>query len=124
MELKIKEYRKLNHLTQKEIACLTGYQQTLISKWENKEREPNLDAICKLSDAFNISLDELVGRNFKKYTTTNLTKTQQKIFDILPSLNEQQCVAVLSMIEAFNPEIATTKEKLDLANQLKKYGDK
>ncbi len=121
MELKIKEYRKLNNLTQTDIAQLTGYQQTLISKWENKEREPNLDVICKLADTFNISVDELVGRNYKKVATQNLTENQQKILDILPSLNEQQCSAVLSMIKAFN---TTTKEQVEMARQIRKFEDK
>ena len=59
----------------------------------------------------------------EKVATPKLTESQQKIMDILPSLNEQQCSAVLNMIEAFNT-VATTKEQVEMARQIRKFEDK
>ena len=56
--------RKLNKKTQKEIAKETGISQKAISFWERNERTPNVIDCIKLADYYQISLDELVGRDF------------------------------------------------------------
>ena len=67
--IRLKELRKAKNKTQQDIARLTGYKQTLVSKWEHSDREPDTDTLIKLAKYFNVSVDYLIGKddytNFK-----------------------------------------------------------
>lgn len=60
----IKQARELKKLSQMQVAKATRITQGAISLWENGERIPNIIDMIKLADYYNISLDELVGRDF------------------------------------------------------------
>lgn len=64
----LKQQRELANLTQGELARKTGITQAAISRWEDDLRIPNIESCIKLSDFYGISLDELVGRDFKEKT--------------------------------------------------------
>ena len=51
-------------MTQKELAKATGISQQAISTYENNLKEPTITNCIKLADYYQISLDELVGRDF------------------------------------------------------------
>ena len=57
----LRNIRVKNNKTQSDIAKLTGFNQTYVSKWENGEREPDIATLIKLANYFNVSVDELVG---------------------------------------------------------------
>lgn len=57
---KLKEIRKKFGYSQHDIGKKLGYNQTLVSKWEKGTCDPGTDALLKLSDLFNISIDELL----------------------------------------------------------------
>lgn len=59
---RIKYLREKNGLTQKDIATKLGVEPAAISKYELDMREPNIEAIRKLSRIFNVSIDYLLGR--------------------------------------------------------------
>lgn len=56
-------HRTKNKLTQAQIAKATGISQKAISFWERNERTPNIIDCIKLADYYEITLDELVGRD-------------------------------------------------------------
>lgn len=58
---KLKELRKRNNLTQKELAEQIGIKQNSYSDWETGKNEPNLENIVKLSKILDTSTDELLG---------------------------------------------------------------
>ena len=60
----IKYYRKALGLTQEKLANLLNGKKSLVSNYENNRSTPDIFTLIKLADIFNISLDELVGRNF------------------------------------------------------------
>lgn len=60
----IKNYRKIQGFTQEKLAGLLGGHKSLISNYENGHSLPDIYVIWKLADIFEISIDELVGRNF------------------------------------------------------------
>ena len=60
-----KNILKSNHITQKQISHALNYKQPLISKWCRGICEPSLNAVIKMSEAFNISIEEIV-LSFKK----------------------------------------------------------
>ena len=55
----IKEIRKTNNLTQKQLADKYNVTYQAVSKWENGVNMPDISLIRQISKDFNISLDEL-----------------------------------------------------------------
>ena len=62
----LKYYREENNLSQIELAKQTGLSQQAISLWEKNKRVPSIANCEILADFYGISLDELVGRDFKE----------------------------------------------------------
>lgn len=66
----IKEIRKKNNLTQKELADKLYVTYQAVSKWENNKSIPDITIIQNISNMFNIDLNELTStkkRNKNKY---------------------------------------------------------
>ena len=57
---KIKEYRELNKMTQKDIAEILEVEPGTISKYESGMIEPNIESLKRLAETFNITVDELI----------------------------------------------------------------
>ncbi len=79
---KIKKYRENKNMTQNEIADILGVKPATISKYETNTLEPNIESIKKLSEIFEISIDELLK---DKEDELNISK-----FNILDILREQK----------------------------------
>lgn len=58
--------RKAMRLNQAELAEKVGVRAPTVSLWESDSFYPGMLSLIGLADVFNISLDELVGRTFKK----------------------------------------------------------
>ena len=56
------EQRKLNGLTQRDVADRLGIAQPSYIRYENGTSEPNLENLVKLADLFDVSSDYLLGR--------------------------------------------------------------
>lgn len=56
------EQRKLNRLTQREVAKRLGISQPSYIRYENGKAEPSLVNLVKLADLFDVSVDYLLGR--------------------------------------------------------------
>lgn len=67
--LQLREEKKVK---QSELAEAIGISRISISNYENGERTPDGEVICKLADYFNVSTDYLLGRtqtpNFQRFT--------------------------------------------------------
>lgn len=57
------EQRKLNKVTQREMANLLGMAQPSYIRYENGTAEPNLENVVKIADYFDVSVDYLLGRS-------------------------------------------------------------
>lgn len=55
-------YRKLLSITQEELSYKLGGSKNLVSNYENGISTPDILTLIKLADIFDITLDELVGR--------------------------------------------------------------
>ena len=64
----LKLLRKMQGLTQQELAEKTGIKQQNLSRWEKGIHLPDIAECIKLADFYEITLDELVDRdcNFNK----------------------------------------------------------
>lgn len=57
---KIRQYRKLNHLSQEELAEKLSVSRQSISLWENNQTQPTIENIVVLAKLFDVSTDELL----------------------------------------------------------------
>ena len=62
----IKQIRKQNNLTQKQIADKYNVTYQAVSKWENGKNMPDISLIKQMSKDFKISLEELFNGEFKE----------------------------------------------------------
>lgn len=62
MNLRIKDMREDNELTQKQISQMLLCDQSLYSKYERGEREIPLKILVTLADHYKVSIDYLIGR--------------------------------------------------------------
>ena len=59
---KIATMRKEKHLTQEALANALGVSNQAVSKWEQALCCPDIELLPKIADLFEITLDELFGR--------------------------------------------------------------
>lgn len=59
----LKHQRELSGYTQKQVAELLKIAPRSYQRYELGEREPNIETLVQIANLFNISLDDLVGRN-------------------------------------------------------------
>ena len=60
--MRLKELRTEKGATQKEVAEFIYCSPLVYSRYEREEREPDIDALCRLADYFGVSVDYIVGR--------------------------------------------------------------
>lgn len=76
---KIIKERKNHRLSQEELAEMIGVTRQTISNWELNETSPDLKQAQKLSEIFNISIDELIGKKNILLEKINITESNSKL---------------------------------------------
>ena len=72
MKVEIKEFRKLNKITQQELAEKIGVTRSCISQYEIGAREPYLTTLMKIAYALNVTPDDLLDyETFKRKMDKN-----------------------------------------------------
>lgn len=104
MTLRIKEYREEMRLTQKELAEKIGNVQRNVSNWENGASEPDCETILKLSALFDISIDELFGREYSPLETPSAVGVENTILKQVKRLTDGQKYALLQFLREMNDE--------------------
>ena len=61
----LKHLRKVKGVLQKEVAAYLGITQKAYGFYELGQRAPSINTILKLCDYFEVTADELLGRNIK-----------------------------------------------------------
>ena len=59
---RIRDLREDRDLRQSDLAKMVGIDQRTISNYETGKSNPDSDALIRLADFFNVSIDYLVGR--------------------------------------------------------------
>lgn len=59
----LKNIRKENGLTQKEVAEKLNISQRTYSDYETDKTEPTMEVLLNIANLFNVSVDELLGRD-------------------------------------------------------------
>ena len=60
--IKISEYRKIKGISQKDFAEKLGISAGNLCEWEKGRIEPSINALIKMSELLDISVDELIGK--------------------------------------------------------------
>ena len=63
---RIYNLRKAKGISQRELGDLVGVTNKAVSKWENGEAKPAMNQLMKLSEIFDISMDEIINMQEKK----------------------------------------------------------
>lgn len=61
MSIRIRELRKQRNLTMKELGSLLGFSEVTVSQYETEKRQPNIEALIKLSNFFGVTVGYLLG---------------------------------------------------------------
>lgn len=80
---KLKKYRKLNKLTQEELAIKVKTTKGTISNYENGHSEPNIKMLIELSQVLKVSIDDLVGNNVSNIINRKVNDKLKEVFDEL-----------------------------------------
>ena len=81
--LRLKQLRKEQKETQKQIADILGVTQATLSGWESGKYEIDNSSLVKLSRYFNVSTDYLLGNS-------DIKETDTKSSDMEESISEQE----------------------------------
>ncbi|MDO4275850.1 MAG: helix-turn-helix domain-containing protein [Eubacteriales bacterium] len=105
---KLKNARTASGFTQEKVAEEIQVSRQTISNWENEKSYPDIVSVIKLSDLYNISLDELLKGDVKMIEhleeTTNVVESNRKLL-IAVGVN----VALMVLFILFNGLIARNK---------------
>lgn len=73
----ILELRKKKNVTQEEMAAELGVTAAAVSKWENNYTLPDILMLCALADYFEVTTDELLGRNMLPKQAIIVAETEE-----------------------------------------------
>ena len=82
---RIKLYRENKNMTQNEVADILKVSPATISKYESGSLEPNIEALKKLSEVFEITIDQLLNDEKEKFDISEIN-----ILDILREQKEMK----------------------------------
>lgn len=105
---RIKELRKEKDLTQEDLGKLINVTKVSICCYENGTRVPTLETIVALADIFEVSLDNLLGREIEvvaKKRRTRMSKEEvefikeirksERVFHLLTT-NHKRCASLIN----------------------------
>lgn len=101
--LKIREFREDAHLTQKQLAEKISTMQRNVSNWEQGVTEPDLKTVVAIADLFEVSLDELFGREKKPAHHPN--NVDSLLLPEINNLTNSQKFALYELLKTFEDRV-------------------
>lgn len=92
----LRKWRERKGFSQKEVAISLGVAPPQISKWEAEATEPSLENLIKLSELYDVTLDEIVGHSQPAWA---LTPEERDLLRIFRQLNPRGRSLVLGNAE-------------------------
>jgi len=113
--IKLKELRQRNNIKQKDICKILNVSDATIGHWETGKREPDIKALIKLSEYFNVSVDFLINNKPREPTiiniNTNLSDTEKDLIEQYKRLPNECKIKVKGYIDGLTEQIKIyTKE--------------
>lgn len=96
---RLRELRKSQSITQREVAQYLGVSISTYSGWETGVYQMDYEHLCKTADFFGVTVDELLGRTPQLFDDARVPKTEvQNLFD---QLTAHQKELVLERMRAY-----------------------
>ena len=107
----LKELREKRNLSQLELAHDLKVSPSAISNWESGKRQPDTAMIITIAEYFNVSSDELLGRDYLNRRRKDNSKEH--------SLDEESIKAIIDKISRIDKEYYPALETIidGLANK-------
>ena len=81
----IHSFRVASNMSQTDLANELEVSRQSVSKWENNSAQPELDKLCRMSELFDVTLDELVYGARPQQNTSGDTKNNLSLHELLPA---------------------------------------
>lgn len=88
--------RKSKHMTQADVAEYLNIPRTTYNSYEKRDTVPPIDLLYKLADLYNISLDTLLGRNYK----SSFSNEELELLSKFNKLNTNQKHQLIGYLDA------------------------
>jgi len=95
--MRLKELRKQNQKTQEDIAQYLHIARSTYNGYEQNISEPTIETLSNLANYYNVSLDYLIGRDFKE-EIGYLDELELNILKMTKKLNQQNKLQALAYI--------------------------
>lgn len=101
----VAHYRKLNNMTQSELAERISYSDKSISKWERAEGVPDIYVLTLLANLFSVTVNDLISENapLPLPVTVNLNKNRVLILLMLIGLVWLVATVAYTALQVFVP---------------------
>lgn len=111
----LKKTRKQKGLTQEEVAEKIHVARGVISEWESGKRNPGLLSIYKLCQLFDMTLDELLGIEKKRYITLTVSRDNiEKLHSTIQKVEEALTFIFPNQPTKLHQEWADHKRMIEL----------
>lgn len=103
--MNLKQIRKLNHKSQREVAQFLGIHQSTYTGYETGNSHPSINILIKLADYFRVSVDELVGHQVPfVLNKIDFTDKQLALVEELKGLSDNQCERTQAFVQGLKSE--------------------
>lgn len=107
----VRTYRRKYGLTQEKLADLSGLSINFISRLERTDSQNvSLKTLCKIADAFHISLSQLVGGINEPKRLTSVDRLTLELYH----LPEEQATQLTQAFEIIIRQITTRQDSKDV----------
>ena len=96
--------RKKKGISQAELGKMTGTSGDVIGRYERGDISPSIEAVAKIADALEVSVDYLIGK-----TKMELDKDTMRRFEDISALSPENKNFVLNMIDMALRDFKTKK---------------
>ena len=96
--------RKKRNLSQKELAQKFNVNQNTVSRWENGDRQIDLDPLKELATFFNVSVDFILGKSDKMPTPTTLPQEANELLNLFNKMDDKFRIRLLGAAYAILAE--------------------
>lgn len=127
---KIADFRKINNITQMELADLMGVSYQAVSNWERGNSMPDIAKLPDLAKILNVSIDELLSEEASRSLIKNVIDGKvdeyivednvsiKDVVDIAPILKPAQTETIIDKVIDNNKGKVTIKEIAEIAGSI------
>lgn len=105
----ILEQRRKKNVTQEELAAELGVTAAAVSKWKNGYTLPDIMMLCALADFFEVTTDELLGRNPKPVYAV-VAASSAELGDRISRFSKKHGFIVKSIFENYTEALNAVKK--------------